>query len=141
MRPHSCYTTLWKVSDLNISTPGSPTTTLATTTTSAASCPSVIAVTFNEVVTTAVGQTIKIAGNNAQFGNWDAASAIVLSASKYTSSNPVWYVTLNMAPGTVLQYKYIKVESSGVVTWEADPNRSFTVPACVASAVVNNSWQ
>ncbi|KAH8593274.1 alpha-amylase [Bisporella sp. PMI_857] len=122
--------------------PGSSTTTTAKpTSTTSGSCPTTVAVTFNELVTTVVGQTIKIVGNNAQLGNWATASGVALSASRYTSSNPLWYVTLNLAPGTALQYKYIKVESSGTVTWESDPNRSYTVPSCVATATVNDSWR
>jgi len=112
-----------------------------TTTKASGSCPTSVAVTFNEVVTTTNGQTIKIVGNNAQLGNWAGTSAVTLSASKYTTSNPLWYVTLNLAPGLVVQYKYIKVESSGTITWESDPNRSYTVPSCAATATVSNTWQ
>jgi hypothetical protein len=85
---------------------------------------------------------VKLSGNNAQLGNWATGSAVSLSASQYTSSNPLWTVTVNLAPGTVVQYKFIKVESSGSVTWEADPNHTYTVPTgCATAATVNNSWQ
>ncbi|KAL1599131.1 hypothetical protein SLS59_006583 [Nothophoma quercina] len=93
-------------------------TTLRTSSTSVGStvgtaCPTAISVSFTERVTTVVGDTIKIAGNTAQLGNWNAASAPALSASQYTSSNPVWNITLKMTPGQAVQYKFVKVSSSG----------------------------
>jgi alpha-amylase len=48
---------------------------------------------------------------------------------------------LNMAAGSSVQYKFIKVSSDGTVNWESDPNRSYNVPACQASASVSNTWQ
>jgi hypothetical protein len=51
-------------------------------------------------------------------------------------------VTLSLAPGTVIQYKYINVNSAGTVTWEADPNHTYTVPAsCATATTVSNTWQ
>jgi alpha-amylase len=99
-------------------------------------------VTFDEKVTTAFGQTIKIAGNISALGSWNTANAVTLSAANYTSSNPLWFVTLNLAPGQVVEYKYINVAQNGAVTWEADPNHTYTVPsACTAQPTVTNTWQ
>lgn len=98
--------------------------------------------TFNEVVTTNFGQTIKIVGNVAALGNWNTDSAVALSASQYTSSNPLWSGTVNLAAGQVVQYKYINVQSDGSVSWEADPNHTYTVPATCATAVTKaDEWQ
>lgn len=126
------------------STTAKPTSTTKTAVSMTTSCSKAtsVAVTFNGLVTTTYGETIKLAGNNAALGNWATGSAITLSASQYTSSNPLWSVTVSFAPGTVIQYKFLKVESSGSVTWEADPNRSYTVPAtCATTATVSDSWQ
>ena len=93
-------------------------------------------------MTTTFGETIKIAGSVSALGDWDTDDAVALSASSYTSSNPLWDVTVSFAPGTVIQYKYINVATNGDVTWEADPNHTYTVPATGATAVtVSNSWQ
>jgi hypothetical protein len=101
-----------------------------------------VAVTFDETITTTYGETIKISGSIAALGTWNPSSAVTLSASKYTTANPLWFVTLNLAPGTVIQYKYINVASSGTVTWEADPNHTYTVPvSCATAATVSNTWQ
>ncbi|KAJ4320285.1 hypothetical protein N0V94_003462 [Neodidymelliopsis sp. IMI 364377] len=125
--------------------PTSSSTTSRTSTTllsqAGTACPTAISVSFTERVVTTVGDTIKIAGNTAQLGNWNAASAPALSALQYTSSNPVWTITLKMTPGQAVQYKFVKVSSSGALTWESDPNRAYTVPACQASASVSSVWR
>ncbi|OBT82150.1 hypothetical protein VE02_09112 [Pseudogymnoascus sp. 03VT05] len=99
-------------------------------------------VTFNEVVTTNVGQTIKVVGSISELGSWSTSSAIALSASKYINANPLWSTTVTLAAGTTFEYKFINVQSSGAVNWESDPNRSFTVPqTCEKSVTVSNTWR
>lgn len=127
---------------------GTPTTlrtssTRATSAISATSttCPSSVSVTFTHRVTTVPGETIKVTGSTSQLGNWNPNNAPSLSASKYTTSNPVWTITLSMAAGSTVQYKFVKVASGGGVTWESDPNRAYTVPGCQSSASVSASWQ
>lgn len=98
--------------------------------------------TFNEVETTTYGENVYITGNITQLGNWNTASGIALSASKYTASNPLWYVTINLPPGTAIQYKYYKIESSGSVTWESNPNRQYVVPgSCAGTATESDTWR
>lgn len=117
------------------------TTTGAAPTSTGCTIASSVLVTFNELVTTTYGETIKIVGNNAALGNWDTSKAVELSASQYTSSNPLWSVTIELAPGAVA-YKYIRVSSSGTVSWEADPNHTLTVAAsCATATTVSNTWQ
>jgi len=120
------------------------TSTRASTATSVPSCAAAgtVAVTFNEKVTTTWGQTIKIVGSIPQLGNWNPASAVALSASQYTSSNPLWSTSIDLPAGTTFQYKFIKVGSDGKVTWESDPNRSYTVgQSCSTSALSESSWR
>ena len=122
------------------------TVTVTTTVTAAASTGCAIAasvaVTFDELAATSLGQTIKIVGNIPELGNWDATKAVALSASAYTSANPLWWATLSLAAGQVIQYKYINVASSGTVVWEKDPNHTYTVPSsCATATAKNDSWQ
>ncbi|KAF7946409.1 hypothetical protein EAE96_009407 [Botrytis aclada] len=124
------------------STSATTKTTSTSTTTSSCATATSVAVTFNELVTTSFGQTIKLSGSISQLGTWTPASAIALSAAKYTTSNPLWTVTVNLPAGTTVSYKFINVASDGTVTWEADPNRSYTVPkGCATTATVSGSWQ
>ncbi|KAI9158456.1 Glucoamylase [Paramyrothecium foliicola] len=118
------------------------TSTRPTSTNGGCATPTAVAVTFEELVTTNFGQTIKIVGNIPALGNWNPANAIALDASRYTSQNPLWQVTLRLAAGQVIQYKYINVASDGRVTWERDPNRTYTVPRSCATAVTKrDTWQ
>lgn len=134
--------------DISITGGSNPTTTLATSTRTSASptgsCTpaATVAVTFQERVATSFGQTIKIVGSVAELGNWNPSAAPTLSAAGYTSSNPIWSYTANLPAGTTFQYKFINVASNGAVTWESDPNRSFTVPqSCESAVTVNTSWK
>jgi len=121
---------------------GTTTTTSTKTTTSGTCTATSVAVTFNELVTTTYGQTIKIVGDVDALGKWNTASAIALSASQYSSGNPLWSATINLGAGQVIQYKYINVQSDGSVSWEADPNHTYTVPATCATAVTKaDKWQ
>ncbi|KAL5114865.1 hypothetical protein ACEQ8H_007242 [Pleosporales sp. CAS-2024a] len=127
------------------SEPVKPTSTQGAPTTSATACAapaSTVAVTFNSKTNTVVGQTIKIAGSISQLGSWNTANAPSLSADKYTSSNPLWSTTLNLPAGTSFEYKFIKVESSGAVTYESGANRAYTVPnGCHGKATVDAQWK
>lgn len=82
-------------------------------------------------------------GNIDALGNWDINRAVTLSASQYSSSNPIWTITINLLAGDSIQYKFINVASSGTVAWEADPNHSYTVPSScgTTTAAVSNTWQ
>ncbi|KAK7921043.1 glucoamylase [Apiospora marii] len=115
--------------------PPAPTTTSCTPATS-------VAVSFNERKVSSLGQTVKIVGNIPALGNWDTNKAVALSASGYTSNNPVWSVSITFAAGQSMQYKYIVVNTDGSVTWEADPNHAYTVPTgCATQTTKSDSWQ
>lgn len=118
------------------------TTTKATTTTTSCAVATSVAVTFNVRATTVYGQTIKVAGNIAALGNWDTSKAVALSASSYTSSDPLWKATINLPAGTSVQYKYINVASDGSVTWESGSNRVYTVASsCTSTGTASDTWR
>lgn len=99
-------------------------------------------VTFNERATTVYGENIFVVGQLTQLGNWDPASAKPLSASKYTSSDPLWFAQIDLPASTSFDYKYIRKSSAGVVTWESDPNRRTTTSTgCGSSVTVNDTWR
>ncbi|CAI7628715.1 unnamed protein product [Penicillium glandicola] len=114
-----------------------------TTTTACATTASTVAVTFNELVTTTYGQNIYIVGSISQLGTWSTASAIALSASSYTASNPLWTASISLPAGTTFEYKFFKKASDGTITWESDPNRSYTVPTGCAglTATASLTWR
>lgn len=100
-----------------------------------------VQVTFDELVTTAWGESVMVVGSIDALGNWDTSSGVSLSASQYTADNPLWSASVSIPAGTSFQYKYITIGTDGTITWEADPNHSYTVPSSASSATVSNSWQ
>lgn len=114
----------------------------ATSPTGCAAAVSTVAVTFNSKTTTTFGQTVKIVGSISQLGSWNTASAVALDASQYTNSNPLWTTKINLPAGTSFEYKFIKVNSNGAVTYESGANRAYTVAkSCASSAVVDTQWK
>lgn len=114
-----------------------------TTTATACTIPASVAVTFDLTATTVYGENIKVSGSIPALGSWDTDKAVALSADKYTSSNHLWYVTVDLPAGTSFQYKYIRVESDGTIQWESDPSNSYTVPgACgTTTATQTDTWR
>ncbi|KAI0833184.1 starch binding domain-containing protein [Hypoxylon sp. FL0890] len=102
-------------------------------------------VTFQGLKTISWGQTVKIVGNVPALGNWDTTKAVTLSASSYSSSNPLWKATVTLPAGQTIQYKYILINTDGSIIWEADPARFYTVAkSCADSTSANviptESW-
>ncbi len=95
-----------------------------------------VKVTFNENATTSFGQNVYVVGSIPALGNWAPASAVALSSANY----PVWSAAVNLPSGTTFQYKYLKKNSDGSVTWESDPNRSYTT-GTGATSTINDSWR
>ncbi|KAK0940342.1 laccase, multicopper oxidase, benzenediol:oxygen oxidorectuctase [Friedmanniomyces endolithicus] len=114
----------------------------ASTSTAGCTAATSVAVTFNELVTTNYGDSVNLTGSISQLGNWSPGLGLALSASQYTSSNPLWSGTVNLPPGTSVQYKYVQIVSGGTINWEADPNHSFVVPSgCATATTINDKWQ
>ncbi|KAF2157315.1 carbohydrate-binding module family 20 protein [Myriangium duriaei CBS 260.36] len=121
----------------NWQNPGSSTTPSSPSPTAGA-----CSVLFNEIATTSFGENVYLVGSIAQLGSWNPSNGIALSASKYTSSNNLWYVQVSLAPGQTFQYKYVRKEADGSFKWESDPNRSYTVPStCSGTLTENDSWR
>lgn len=138
----SATTTATATTTSSATTTASTTSTTGTSSTSstATATATAVAVTFDETVTTSYGETIKISGDIDALGSWDTDDAVALSASDYTTADPVWSVSIELTPGTVVEYKYINVASDGTVSWEADPNHTITVPASGATTI-SDTWQ
>ncbi|KAI1473839.1 carbohydrate-binding module family 20 protein [Daldinia eschscholtzii] len=117
--------------------------TAPTTSTTCTAAGSSVKLTFNQAVVTTYGETIKLVGSIPELGSWNVAAAPTLSAAKYTAAKPLWTLSLSLAPGRKFEYKFVKVSSNGAVTWENDPNRSYTVPnTCGSTATaVEGTWR
>ena len=101
---------------------------------SASSTSTTVAATFNEYATTTTGTNVYVVGSVAALGSWNTSSAVALSSSGY----PIWSGTVNLPASTSIEYKYIKKDSSGNVTWESTTNRAVTTGT--SAVTYNNSW-
>ncbi|MFF9197036.1 carbohydrate-binding module family 20 domain-containing protein [Streptomyces sp. NPDC014779] len=98
--------------------------------------PATTGASFNVNATTAVGQNIYVTGNRAELGNWSPAAALKLDPAAY----PVWKLTVALPAGTSFEYKYLRKDAAGNVTWESGANRTATVPAS-GQVVLNDTFR
>ncbi|KAE9396568.1 glycoside hydrolase [Gymnopus androsaceus JB14] len=99
-----------------------------------------VTVTFVETAVTTFGENIFLAGSIPALGDWNTDDAIALSAADYTTDNPIWTVTIDLPANTLFDYKFIRVETSGEITWESDPNRESTTVAS-GSETIDTTWR
>ncbi|MDI6097289.1 S8 family serine peptidase [Actinoplanes sp. NEAU-A12] len=83
-----------------------------------------IAATFNVTAETWFGQNVFVAGNLPELGAWDPARAVALGAAGY----PVWSGGVTLPPNTAVEFKYLKKDPDGTVTWEPGANRTTVTP-------------
>ncbi|WP_309049655.1 carbohydrate-binding module family 20 domain-containing protein [Streptomyces sp.] len=98
--------------------------------------PATAGASFNVTATTVAGQNIHVTGNRAELGNWNPAAAPKLDPAAY----PVWKLAVNLPAGTVFEYKYVRKDAAGNVTWESGANRTATVPAS-GQVVLNDTFR
>lgn len=90
--------------------------------------------------TTAYGTNVYLVGNCTELGNWDTTKAIgpLFNSTASIASYPNWFYDVSVPAGTTIQYKFIKKDGSGNVTWESGSNHSYTVPSSgTGTATVN----
>ncbi|MFC4455723.1 alpha-amylase family glycosyl hydrolase [Deinococcus sonorensis] len=99
-----------------------------------------VSVNFQVTASTTFGQNVYLSGDNAALGAWNTASALSMSASTCSASTCTWTTTVSLPASTAIQYKYIKKDGSGTVTWEGGSNRTATTPAS-GSTTLSGTWQ
>ncbi|WP_330480340.1 carbohydrate-binding module family 20 domain-containing protein [Streptomyces sp. NBC_00724] len=92
---------------------------------------------FGVNATTQLGQNIYVTGNQSALGNWNTDSALKLDPATY----PVWKLDLSMPAGTSFEYKYVRKDASGAVTWESGANRTATVPSSGKVSLTSDVWR
>lgn len=104
-----------------------------------------VAVRFNVLATTVIGEDIFLVGSIPALGEWDARhQALKLEANEYSSITPLWYRTVMLDAGEEFEYKFIRKRvGDGKVIWEEGQNRAFVVPReCGPSnATINAVWR
>ncbi|MFE4329256.1 carbohydrate-binding module family 20 domain-containing protein [Streptomyces sp. NPDC056831] len=92
---------------------------------------------FGVNATTRLGQNIYVTGNQSALGNWNTGGALKLDPATY----PVWNLDVSMPAGTSFEYKYVRKDASGAVTWESGANRTATVPSSGKVSLTSDVWR
>ena len=69
------------------------------------------------------GENVYIVGNIPELGNWDADEC---TEAMLNPEYPEWYLPVSVPAGTTIEFKFIKKDASGNVTWESGDNRVIT---------------
>jgi glycosidase len=93
----------------------------------------------NEAYTEA-GTNVYLVGNAHEIGGWDTSKAIGPMFNQVIYSYPTWYYDVSVPAGTTIEFKFIKKDANGNVTWEGGSNHTYTTPASSTGQVIVN-WQ
>ncbi|MFE8943565.1 carbohydrate-binding module family 20 domain-containing protein [Streptomyces sp. NPDC007856] len=93
-------------------------------------------VTFNENATTGWGTNVYVVGSVPSLGSWNTSDAVPLSSASY----PKWSRLVIVPKSTAFEYKYLKKDGSGNVTWESGTNRSYTTGSS-SGYTTNDTWK
>ncbi|GIF16483.1 carbohydrate-binding module family 20 domain-containing protein [Actinoplanes teichomyceticus] len=110
--------------------PSASATSSPTPSTSPTDSTGTVRATFNVYATTTTGTRVYVVGSNAALGNWDTAKAVPLSAGGY----PIWSSTVTVPANGSFEYKYLKKDAAGNVTWESNANRAVTTGGSAVTA-------
>jgi len=108
----------------------------ATSTSDGTQTPEAGQASFTANVTTVWGQNVYVVGNLPELGSWKPASGVKMSAASY----PDWTAKVGLPAGTSFEYKYVKIDENGTVTWESGGNRTATVGAD-GSVALHDTWR
>lgn len=91
---------------------------------------------------TAYGTSVYLVGSVYELGNWTATKAIgpLFNNTSTIGVYPTWFYDVSVPAGTTIQYKFIKIDTSGNVVWEGGNNHVVTTPTS-GTATVTVNWQ
>jgi len=79
---------------------------------------------------------VYVVGSIAALGSWDTSAAIPLSSASY----PTWSRLVIVPQSTSFEYKYIKKDGSGAVTWESGSNRTYST-GTASAYTTSDTWK
>ncbi|MGN0352323.1 MAG: alpha-amylase family glycosyl hydrolase [Roseburia sp.] len=91
---------------------------------------------------TAYGTNVYLVGSVPELGSWDTSKAIgsFFNSTSSIASYPTWFYDVSVPAGTTIEYKFVKIDGSGNVTWESGSNHVVTTPS-EGTATVQVNWQ
>lgn len=78
---------------------------------------------FHVTAETQWGENIYIVGNIPELGNWDPNNC---TEAMLNPNYPEWFLSVSVPAGTRIEFKFIKKDASGNITWESGTNRIVT---------------
>ncbi|MBQ3794801.1 MAG: hypothetical protein II842_00700 [Butyrivibrio sp.] len=69
---------------------------------------------------------VGLVGNCDALGNWNTSLAV---GPAFCPNYPTWTVSVSLPIGETIEFKAIKKDGNGNVTWENGNNHSYTVPS------------
>ncbi len=87
---------------------------------------------FHVTANTAYGENIYIVGNIPELGNWDVNKC---TEAMMNPNYPTWFLPVSVPANTTIQFKFIKKNAQGVVTWESGDNRIITSSSTAAGSI------
>ena len=78
---------------------------------------------FHVQAETNYGENIYIVGNIPELGNWDPDNC---TEALLNPNYPEWFLPVSVPDGTQIEFKFIKKDSTGAITWESGENRVIT---------------
>lgn len=87
---------------------------------------------FHVKAETNYGENIYIVGNVPELGSWDQDKC---TEALLNPNYPEWFLPVSVPAGTEIQFKFIKKDANGNVTWESGDNRMVTSSSLSAGTV------
>lgn len=78
---------------------------------------------FHISASTNYGENIYVVGNVPELGSWDVDNC---TEALMNPNYPEWYLPVSVPVGTTIEFKFIKKDQYGNVTWESGANRVIT---------------
>ena len=75
---------------------------------------------FHVKANTNYGENIYVVGNIPELGSWNVDNC---SEALMCPNYPEWYMPVSVPAGKTIEFKFIKKDSNGNVTWESGTNR------------------
>lgn len=85
-----------------------------------------VQVVFHVDVETQPGEMIHVTGDLPELGDWDPKNG---SEGFMNPNYPEWFLPVSVPKDTTFEFKFVKIDEDGNVTWEGGNNRTFTSPS------------
>ncbi|KXL47920.1 carbohydrate-binding module family 20 protein [Acidomyces richmondensis BFW] len=86
-------------------------------------------ITFDILVNTTYGESVVVAGDIPELGDWNVPDGLYLNASKYTTENPLWTGTATgIDPQEVFQWKPVVILTNGSYVYAPGDNIETVAP-------------